>query len=720
MFVFLIALTLSISSPETQIEAAKAVIRRNVPECKIDEGKIVFEYINKENGCDVFITSSKDGVLTIFGSSGVAFCHGFYMWMKKYHYGMITWKGTRVVWPSTIPDTPRWRVVSPVKHHYNYNVVTFGYTTPFYDFDHWRKEIDWMALHGYDMPLALIGLEAIATRVWRKMGLTEDEINNYYCGPAYLPWQRMGNLIHHDGHLNDDWHEQTIALQHKLLDAYADLGFTPICPAFPGFIPRAIKERLYPNVLTFDLGAWMGEPPEEVSTLLAPNESLFTEIGSNIVKEYEKEFGKQQYYIADTFNEMSLPEMPTPEAKLEFLAKMGKGVYDGVRVGNPDAVWVMQGWSFGNNKYIWDEDAVRALFSLVPNDKMLILDLATDYNKYWWFTDFNWVQYDSFFGKPFVYSVIPNMGGKSVFNGPLEYYANGHLNPLSDPRCVNMEAIGTAPEGFENNEMIYELYTDVFWKNETTDLGQWWKDYAINRYGLYNDNLKKSWELLNATVYGRIKNYPVFAWQYQPPTTQGDVDYSEEFVESSRQWSKASDTNPELVDNFFYQTDLIESVINRLGVKMEFQVRDLVDKVNNKRWDEAKVTFANFKELMQSCESLVQNHPHFRLDRWLDLAAKWGKTEEQKAYYIEDAKRLITVWGTNLNDYSARIWGGIVGHYYLPRWEHWFNCQLEGTDPKMGEWEENWVMTSTYTPDPPIKDIVKACKDALKLADQMP
>ena len=45
----------------------------------------------------------------------------------------------------------------------------------------WEQEIDWMALHGINMPLALVGYEAILARVWQKMGLTEEEINSYFC-----------------------------------------------------------------------------------------------------------------------------------------------------------------------------------------------------------------------------------------------------------------------------------------------------------------------------------------------------------------------------------------------------------------------------------------------------------------------------------------------------------------------------------------------------------
>jgi alpha-N-acetylglucosaminidase len=71
-------------------------------------------------------------------------------------------------------------------------VVTFGYTTPYWNWKRWEKELDWMALHGINMPLATVASEAIAARVWKKLGLSDGEISSFFTGPAHFPWHRMG------------------------------------------------------------------------------------------------------------------------------------------------------------------------------------------------------------------------------------------------------------------------------------------------------------------------------------------------------------------------------------------------------------------------------------------------------------------------------------------------------------------------------------------------
>ena len=63
------------------------------------------------------------------------------------------------------------------------NVCTFGYTTPYWDWERWEKEIDRMALYGVNMPLATVASEAIAERVWLRMGLAKEEIREVFHCP---------------------------------------------------------------------------------------------------------------------------------------------------------------------------------------------------------------------------------------------------------------------------------------------------------------------------------------------------------------------------------------------------------------------------------------------------------------------------------------------------------------------------------------------------------
>ena len=461
-----------------------------------------------QNDSTFFHYYTKNGKLHIEGNSPVALCRGIYDYLKQHQCGVYSWSGSNLRFPVSLKDSIERRVVSPFANHYYFNVCTYGYSMPYWNWERWEKEIDWMALHGINMPLALVGYEAIIARVWKKLGLTDEEINEYFVGPAHLPWMRMGNVSGIDGPLNRDWHQQQIELQHKILKRMRELGMKPICPGFPGFIPKAFQ-RIHPELKIIETH-WGGAFN---NWMVSPQEALFQEIGTTFIQEWEKEFGKCEYYLVDSFNEMDIPfpEKGNPE-RYALSASYGEKVYESIKRANPDAVWVMQGWMFGYQRYIWDYETLGALVSKVPDQKMLLLDLAVDYNKHFWHSEVNWEYYKGFYNKQWVYSVIPNMGGKVGMTGVLDFYANGHLEALKSPNKGNLIAHGMAPEGIENNELIYELITDAGWSKQHIDIKQWLKNYSENRYGKAPETLMTAWDYLLSSCYGTFTDHPRFNW----------------------------------------------------------------------------------------------------------------------------------------------------------------------------------------------------------------
>ncbi|MEA4983050.1 MAG: alpha-N-acetylglucosaminidase TIM-barrel domain-containing protein, partial [Paludibacter sp.] len=171
------------------IQPAKEVIHRAIGE-KVKE--IEFKVIEAEGGLETFEIEAKNGQLSISGSSTVAICYAFNTYLKEACGSMKTWSGKHMQLPAIWPDFDKKRVTTPYKFRYYLNVVTFGYTTPYWDWARWEKELDWMALHGINMPLATVASEAIAERVWLQLGLTKEEIREFFTAPAHLPWHRMG------------------------------------------------------------------------------------------------------------------------------------------------------------------------------------------------------------------------------------------------------------------------------------------------------------------------------------------------------------------------------------------------------------------------------------------------------------------------------------------------------------------------------------------------
>lgn len=677
-------------------QAARAVVERISPLAKPD---FRIESLEKEEGRDIFEQEIKNGKLVVRGSSPVAICKGFYDFVRQNGYGHVSWTGNRLEMPQQISGTTR-RVVSPVAHHYYFNVVTYGYTMPYWDWNRWEKEIDWMALHGIDMPLALVANEAISARVWKKLGLTEQEIADYFVGPAHLPWMRMGNISGIDGPMPASWHEGQITLQHQILKRMRSLGMKPICPGFAGFVPQAFK-RLYPNLKITET-SWGGAFH---NWMLSPEEELFHQIGKMFIQEWEKEFGKNDHYIVDSFNEMEIPFPPKGSSeRYELLASYGEKVYASIKDGNPDATWVMQGWMFGYQRHIWDYETLQALVSKVPDDKMLLLDLAVDYNANFWKSTYNWEFYKGFYNKEWVYSVIPNMGGKSGFTGILEFYANGHLNALRSANKGQLSGIGMAPEGIENNEVVYELMADAGWSNQEINLQQWLHDYTVSRYGRYDTAFDTYWKGLLNSVYGTFTDHPRFNWQFRPGNVQrGSIFINADYFKAFEAFASCAD---KFKGNALYEADLKENMALYLGAKLEILVTAISQAYLNNNTAQFDQYTAQFEEIALKIDALLADHPTLTLSNWLDFANQHGKNPAEKSYFERNARRIVTVWGPPVDDYSARIWSGLIRDYYLPRWKNYFTSLKQGTSVDMKGWELNWVENQRgLSPVKPVSDL---------------
>ncbi len=659
-----------------------------------------FHYTGKAEK-DYFSIKVKDNKIHVSGSSATALCRGAYDYLRNDCHSIISWSGNRINIPKQLPPADI-TVKSPFKYRYYLNTVTHGYTTPYWDWARWEKEFDWMAVHGMNMPLIAGAHEAILYRVFEKLGLKKEEILDYFSGPAHFPWNRMGNIGGWDGPPPESFFPKQIELTHKMLNRMKELQMHPIVHAFAGFVPKGIS-RLYPGEKVRELG-WGGF--DEKVHILSPESELFVKIGKMYIEEWEKEFGKGEFYLADSFNEMDVPLSDDPAVAKKELAAYGEIVYDPIRKANPDAVWVMQGWTFPyhrdkNGKLFWTPERLKAMMSKIPDDKLLILDMANEYNALFWKINYSWKMYDGFFGKQWIYSFIPNMGGKIPWNGVLDFYAKAPAEVLNYKNKGNLVGFGFAPEGIENNEVIYELLTDWGWIKTPVNLDRWLKMYSKARYGGYPEKMKEAWELLRQSCYGTFTDHPRFRYQFRPTEKHtGTVHKSEKFEKAVKLFLECSD---ELNGSKLYVFDAIELVSQLAGLQVDSLLSDAEKAKSSKKYELYEQAISK----MRFIDRLLISHPNLRLETWINMARAFGDTSEEKQYYESNAKRLITTWGGGVNEYSARTWSGLIGTYYVPRWQHWVNSQKTNNDFDILKWEEEWIQSEYENSVKPFDDPLK-------------
>ncbi|MGF7231940.1 alpha-N-acetylglucosaminidase TIM-barrel domain-containing protein [Arachidicoccus sp.] len=694
----------NLSSKEI-IKQAKEVIARDINRTIAD--KINFSVSETKSLEGEFSYKTENGQLYISGNSSVALCHGFYDYLKNSRQGMITWGGSNLNIASNWKEVPEKKLVSPYQYHYYMNVVTHGYSTPYWGWDRWQKELDWMALHGMDMLVMNNAYEAIMYRVFKKMGISDDAIRNFFPGPAFQPWNRMGNLTGWDGPAPASWYKQQIALTHKVLDRMHELQMTPIIQAFAGFVPQEIT-KVYPHAKVTPI-VWISSfPKKNRSAILLPNKDnakLFIEIGKLFVQEWEKEFGKGTFFLADSFNEMEVPRTQgeTEEAFQQQLSEYGDVVYQSIKQGDKDAVWTMQGWTFGYQHADWSPARLNALVSKTPDDKVLFLDLANDYNLNFWHIEPSWKYFKGFSNKMWIYSFIPNMGGGTPWNGILKTYAEAPITALQYKDKGHLIGFGFAPEGIENNELIYELLSDMGWRDEKIDLNTWVKNYCINRYGAYDNNMKEAYQNFLQSCYSTFTDHPRFDYQSSETVNKSP----QFFIGVQRFLACANDCKKSVL----YKNDAIELSAQYLSLVADSLVRNASQLKGAAKQNQLNKVYS----ILENTDRLLLSHPNDRLQRWVDFARAFGKNEAEKKYYAQDARRIITTWGPGVGDYAAKMWGGLIGSYYLPRLRNKLDAKINHTKFNLNKWEEEWIQNGDKNPQKPFDNPVQA---AVKLIQE--
>ena len=663
-------------------------------------------------GCDSYSYSVKGKTLVVKASSPVAACRGFYDYVKSKGAGIASWSGNRFVVPEDMHTEPR-SVTSAYRHHQYFNVVTYGYTAPFWDEARWDRELDWMALHGIDMPLLLLAQEQIYREVFLDMGLTEQEIDAWEVGPAHLPWMRMGNLSGNsfDGPLGRDWNERQVALCHHVIDRMRRLGMKPICPAFGGFVPKDFVKH---HDGTIDYTGWDWVAQDTRNFRLNPGSESFAEVGTRFIRKWEETFGKCQYYLSDSFNEMEIPQDKA------LMTSYGDAIYKSICDANPDAVWTMQGWTVGFQRNSWGNGIFEALVQNVPDDKFLLLDMATDYNRAWWNTTYNWEHYDGFYGKPWIWSVIPNMGGKTAFTGIIDYYANGRLDAQRSASRGNLTGYGIAAEGVENNEILYELITDGGWTGATDsiDVAAWLADYAKCRYGAYDDQDRQWHEALRRSVYNGFYDHPQFAWQVRHNIVgRGSVQLNDIFYATAEsifadgEKLKARLKTMDDKATCLLQADLIEAAAMYVAGKVEVINSGIRRAVEADNKTLANDLLRELATLMLRLDRSLAAHPLYNLERWEEQAMRMAASDSYKKRNAVNARRIVSVWygnhdhGTPVNDYACRLWAGLIRDYYLPRLTGTWESRINGQDFDQTAFENRFVEKApSLTPQQPLPD----------------
>ena len=664
---------------------------------RIDKGasrKFVIERLKGEK--DFFELDQKGNKVVVRGNNYVSIATGI-NWYLKYYAGInLSWNGMQADLPEVLPPVlKKERHETDLKLRYDFNYCTFSYSMAFWDWKRWEQEIDWMALHGINLPLAMVGTDVVWKNVLEELGYTREEINAFIAGPGFQAWWLMNNLEGWGGPNPDSWYERQEELQKRILKRMREYGIEPVLPGYSGMVPHNAKDRLGLNVA--EPGRWNGYPRP---AFLQPTDPQFERIAALYYREMTRLYGKASYYSMDPFHEGG----NTSGVDLEAA---GKAIWKAMKQANPRAAWVVQAWGANPRPQM-----IRNL----PAGDMVVLDLFSESRPQWGDPASSWYRKEGFGQHDWLFCMLLNYGGNVGLHGKMAHLIEEFYKAKDSSFGKTLKGVGMTMEGIENNPVMYELLCELPWREQRFSKDEWLEGYLKARYGKSDSQVSQAWMLLSNTIY----NCPAASTQqgthesilcarpswkaYQVSSWSEMSDYYDP-ADVIRAAGMMVDAAERFRGNNNFEYDLVDIVRQAVAEKGRLMYRVLVDAYKAGDRELFKLSSDRFLRLILMQDRLLATRPEFKVGRWLESARNLGSTEEEKDWYEWNARVQITTWGNRvaaddggLHDYAHREWNGLLRDFYYLRWKTWLDEQLksfEDGQPKAIDFyalEEPWTL----------------------------
>ena len=684
-FMFFIALQLFAATP------IEGLLER------IDKGasrKIMTETVRSDR--DFFEITSKNGKPLIRGNNYVSIASGI-NWYLKYSVGVhLTWNSMHASLPATLPLVQGVeRHTTDIKHRYYLNYCTLSYSMAFWDWKRWEQELDWMALHGINLCLDIVGTDVVWRNVLLKLGYTKDEANEFVAGPAFQAWWLMNNLEGWGGPNSDNWYQQRERLQKQIMKRMKELGINVCLPGYSGMVPHDAKERLGLDVA--DPGKWNDY---KRPAFLQPTSKRFAEIASIYYKEQQRLYGKADFYSMDPFHEGG-------NAGGVDLRKAGEAIMGAMKAVNPNAVWVVQAW--GACPY-------PSMIKHLKNGDMLVLDLYSENRPQWGNSESTWYRKEGFNGHDWAFCMLLNFGGNVGMFGKLQHVVDEYYKARCSSFKSTMKGVGLTMEGIENNPVMYELLSELPWRDAKFSWKEWLHDYVEARYGnINNAKVHDAWLLLARSVYGAgakvveqgchesvlcarpaLDVYQVSSWSEMEEFYNPD-----DVIRAARLMVEASH-EVKANDNFRY--DLVDVTRQAIAEQARYVYDEIVAAYKAKDRKMFDYTTKRFLDILLQQDRMLSSMPDFMVGGWIRSARNLGQNEQERNHYEWNARVQITTWGNRsaaerggLREYAHKEWNGVLADFYYPRWKAYFEALAATLDGKPMKDIDFYAMDEKWT-----------------------
>ncbi|MFJ9038167.1 alpha-N-acetylglucosaminidase [Streptomyces sp. NPDC102406] len=639
---------------------------------------------------DSFRVDGRPGRIRVAGTSPAVQLAGLRHYLKHVVHANISWAGEQLDLPGLLPAPPHPLTgTANVPHRFVLNDTNDGYTGAYHDWSYWERELDVLALHGFNEVLVYVGADALYHRVLSRFGHGDRELREWIPSPAHQPWWLLQNMAGPvGGPVSTGLLAERARLGRRIADRVRELGMRPVLPGYFGTVPPGFAER-NPGAHVVAQGEWYGYRRPD---WLDPRGAHFARVAATFYRVQREMFGPADLFKMDLLHEGGKAgDVPVAEA--------ARGVEKALRTAHPEATWVILGWR---------RNPPKAIVNAVDKSRMLVVDGISDHFPTVTDRDADWD------GTPYAFGSIWNFGGHTTLGANTRDWADLYDRWRTRPGGA-LRGTALLPEAADNNPAAFELFSELAWRESPLDLRDWFDEWSVARYGGRDPEAVAAWDVLRRTAYGTTRAdgwgegadglfgaRPSLAARSAASWSPKQLRYD------AAEFEKALDhllaVRPELRHSSAYRTDLLDVARQTLSNRSRAllpRIKDVYEAGDAAGLDRLSRAWLDLMDLL---ERLLATDARHLLGRWVADARAWGADDAERDRLGYDQLSLVTSWGTRagaeagLRDYANREWAGLVGGLYRTRWVTYFatlrTALDERREPEPVDWfalEDAWV-----------------------------
>lgn len=611
------------------------LIKRNTPRIA---DQFLLKTIESDNGYDCYEIYSEDKKVVLAGNSPLSQAMAYYDYLGKYH-GVVITSGDYDISTISSAPLPEEKISRTIKKKIRAmtSYESFSLNGNFRGFDRWEKEIDFMAMHGFNRALQPVGFDGVLFRTLTDIGMPENFCLEFSSGPAFLMNQLTGNIAGTNSVNSKEYLERKITVGKLISDRERSLGIEPIFPAAIPSVPFSLRKK-YIKMDIFKAPMWYNFPP---IFFIRPKNAFFSVFNKKFLTIQREALGETHSYIFEGVYESD------KKGYNSHLADLGKALEE--MLGEFDAEAVC---------YLHTSSINADFFKNCSGDRYIFLDNC-EMSK----------SSDILNGRKCIPEISGNRYGRTGIYG--------NVQKLCDNPFANSELGGALSfDTFDINPVYCAAALKAITTDSSFDRDEFIRDFCAKRYKTdsFTDDIISLIDLCSSDecTGSIICARPCTNVKHTAPYDTMERDYDFHRLYQIAQNIASSDDKKIDATRADLQS-IVRQFLSDLAYPVYIKATEFFKEKNVRNFEQASNLFL---EICEDIDRLLRTREETNFCTKYLEAQELGSSQEEKESLQINFLLLHTIWGpfdhSILYDTVWNEWGGLVKDYYEARWHMYY------------------------------------------------